>query len=161
MVDFLLDPVNGTGPVAALEVSSTIEGPNNLCGAPCTAETTSRSLTYRATGSCSSRPGQTCGRTSVPWPRCWFAPGAGRPGQDWLIWADRGHLDIMMSLTSKFVPTGSPNVPAGLRVIWLGSFNADGLVSRWNDSGWSILEVEQRTAMRKFPGLCPCPRRTV
>ncbi|MFG2632180.1 hypothetical protein [Streptomyces sp. NPDC048473] len=64
------------------------------------------------------------------------------------LWADRSHLDIMMSLTNRFVPTGNPNAPAGLHTIWLGSFNVDGLVYRWNDSGWSILEVEQRTAMQ-------------
>ncbi|MFB7484476.1 hypothetical protein ACFUEM_35615 [Streptomyces anulatus] len=64
------------------------------------------------------------------------------------IWADHAHLDIMMSLTKGFLPTDSPNAPASLHTIWLGTFTVDGLVYRWNESGWSILDVARRATSR-------------
>ncbi|MER6354659.1 hypothetical protein ABT288_33970 [Streptomyces sp. NPDC001093] len=57
------------------------------------------------------------------------------------LWADPAHLDITMSLSRGFVPTDSPNVPAEVHTIWLGSFHVDQAVFRWTRSGWSILEV--------------------
>ncbi|MER6496099.1 hypothetical protein [Streptomyces griseorubiginosus] len=56
------------------------------------------------------------------------------------LWADRSHHAIKMSLSQGFVPTDSPNVPAQVHTVWLGSFHSD-RVFRWTRSTWSILEV--------------------
>jgi hypothetical protein len=62
------------------------------------------------------------------------------------VWADPAHLDISLSLSHGVVPTDSPNAPAEVHTVWLGSFRVDRLVYRWNRSGWSILEVTSWTA---------------
>ncbi|MER0478594.1 hypothetical protein ABR737_09625 [Streptomyces sp. Edi2] len=72
--------------------------------------------------------------------------------QHLFIWADVSHMDIGMPLAQRFLPSGTPDVPAHIDCLWLGSFFVSSTACKWSHANWVLLDVSGVVSSVAEPG---------